>query len=101
MKLTCKCGAELEMSDDVVSMPYRMDKFLATHACCLQPEVHNHLHFNPDNAFWLNTFASQAMQGILASCHEENKNLPTKERCAALSVDYAKALLERLKEDNS
>jgi len=98
MRLTCRCGAELEMSDEVVSMPYRMDKFLDTHACCLQSEVHNHLHFNPDSAFWLNTFAGQAMQGILVSCHEENRDLPMKERCAALSANYAKALLERLEQ---
>jgi len=91
MKLTCKCGAELEMSDDVVSMPYRMDKFLDAHACCL--------HSNPDNTFWLHIFASQAMQGLLSTLNNETALTPASFMLMAKeSVVYATALIKELED---
>ena len=89
MKLTCKCGAYIEINECQSS---HRDAFLAAHVICLQPEVHNHQHLNLDEAFWLNTFAGAAMQGILAS----NTTSTGIEALPSACVHIAKALLKDL-----
>ncbi len=104
MKLTCRCGSELEVSDEAAATPYRMDKFLDAHAVCLQPEVHNRQHFNLDSNFWLNTFAGVAMQGLLSNPNytymlEQNPavdEFTVKDVVAANAICYAKAMLKEL-----
>jgi hypothetical protein len=93
MKLTCKCGAYIEINENVSS---HRDAFLSAHAACLQPEVHNHQHFNLDSNFWLNTFAGAAIQGILA--HHASNWFPqsSPEALASCAVKTAKALLKEL-----
>lgn len=94
MKLTCKCGAYIEINENISS---NRDAFWLAHAACLLPEVHNHQHFNLDNNFWLHTFAGAAMQGILSAetmgYTTSKTNIALNAECA---VEYAKALLKEL-----
>lgn len=90
MKLTCKCGATLELISyvsDAANLFYRQ------HESCLQPEQHVHQHLNLDESFWLNTFAGAAMQGLLIGVDE-----PRYRNIADMAVKQALALLEEVKE---
>jgi hypothetical protein len=50
-----------------------------------------------NDAYWLRTFASAAMQGILVSCNDPHNDWPLADRVAKVSVAYAQALLAEVK----